>query len=33
MDVDPEAPEYLLVVGRIGKVDFENVNLAITMEL
>ena len=28
-----EPPEYLLVICRIGKVDFENVNLAPVMEL
>jgi hypothetical protein len=33
MKLDSESPEYLLVIRRIDKVNFENVNLARVMDL
>ena len=33
MKMSSEPPEYLLVIRRIGKVDFENVNLTPVMDL
>jgi hypothetical protein len=32
MKVRSESPKYLLIIRRIGEVDFENVNLAAAMD-